>query len=146
MQWLFDGPRAALSSVLLLKRSRMAGSIQGFSHEQHDHLNTVLRYIERNPLRAGLVEQAEGWRWSSLQHWQANGPVTAIDPGPVRRPENWLRWVNEPLGTAELQEVRQSVNRETPYGSPTWATRMATELGLRASLRPRGSPRKEIEM
>lgn len=74
------------------------------------------------------------------------GPVTAIDPGPVRRPENWLQWVNESLGAAELQEVRQSVNRGMPYGSPTWASRTAIVLGLRASLRPRGRPRNEIEM
>jgi len=33
-------------------------------------LLTVLRYIERNPLRAGLVAQAEDWRWSSLKHWR----------------------------------------------------------------------------
>jgi len=27
---------------------------------------TVLRYVERNPLRANLVETADAWRWSSL--------------------------------------------------------------------------------
>ena len=64
----------------------MAGSIQGFPIEQDDHLLTV-RYIERNPLRAALVEQAEDWCWSSLRHWRATGPVKGIDPGPVERPE-----------------------------------------------------------
>ena len=29
------------------------------------HLWTALRYAERNPVRAGLVEAAEQWRWSS---------------------------------------------------------------------------------
>jgi putative transposase len=33
---------------------------------QDDHLLTLLRYIERNPLRAGLVRRAEDWAWSSL--------------------------------------------------------------------------------
>jgi hypothetical protein len=28
----------------------------------------VLRYVERNPLRAKLVKEAEAWRWSSLWH------------------------------------------------------------------------------
>ena len=107
---------------------------------------TVLRYIERNPLRAGLVEKAEDWRWSSLQHWRAVGPVNAIDLGPVARPENWLQWVNQPLAAAELENVRRSVNRGTPYGSAAWVSRIAAELGLTASLRPRGRPRKEMEM
>lgn len=107
---------------------------------------TVLRYIERNPLRAGLVEQAEDWRWSSLHHWRANGPVNAIDPGPVARPANWLQWVNQPLAAAELEHVRQSVNRGTLFGSAVWVSRMVAELGLTASLRPRGRPRKTMEM
>ncbi len=34
--------------------------------QDDDHLRVVLRYIERNPLRAGLVERAESWPWSSL--------------------------------------------------------------------------------
>ena len=65
---------------------------------------------------------------------------------PVARPENWLQWVNRPLAAAELEDVRQSVNRGTPYGSAAWASRMAAALGLTASLRPRGRPRKEMEM
>jgi len=122
------------------------GRFKAFPIEQDDHLLTVLRYIERNPLRAGLVEHAEDWRWSSLQHWRAAGPVDTIDPGPVARPENWLQWVNRPLAAAELEEVRRSVNRGTPYGSAAWVSRMAAALGLTASLRPRGRPRKEMEM
>jgi putative transposase len=90
------------------------GRFKAFPIEQDDHLLTVLRYIERNPLRAGLVKQAEDWRWSSLHHWRANKPFNAIDPGPVVRPENWLQWVNQPLAAAELEEVRRSVNRGTP--------------------------------
>ena len=101
------------------------GRFKAFPIEQDDHLLTVLRYIERNPLRAGLVEQAEGWRWSSLQDGRADKPFNAIDPGPVPRPENWLPWVNEPLGAAELEEIRQSVNRGTPYGSAAWVSRIA---------------------
>jgi hypothetical protein len=31
-----------------------------------DHLRLLLAYVERNPLRAGLVERAEDWPWSSL--------------------------------------------------------------------------------
>jgi hypothetical protein len=33
-----------------------------------DHLWTVLRYVERNPLRAKKVKEADAWRWSSLWH------------------------------------------------------------------------------
>ncbi|HUY31645.1 MAG TPA: transposase, partial [Pirellulales bacterium] len=42
------------------------GRFKAFPIEQDDHLLTVLRYVERNPLRAGLVQRAESWAWSSL--------------------------------------------------------------------------------
>ncbi len=44
------------------------GRFKAFPTQEDEHLLTVLRYIERNPLRAGLVDRAEAWRWSSL-HW-----------------------------------------------------------------------------
>lgn len=47
------------------------GRFKAFPIEQDDHLLTVLRYIERNPLRAGLVQKAEDWHWSSLHHWKS---------------------------------------------------------------------------
>jgi putative transposase len=37
-----------------------------------DHLLTVLRYVERNALRAGLVARAGHSRWSSLWHPKAS--------------------------------------------------------------------------
>ena len=44
------------------------GRFKSFPIQEDDHLLTVLRYVERNPLRAKIVEQAEAWRWSSLWH------------------------------------------------------------------------------
>jgi putative transposase len=122
------------------------GRFKAFPIGDDDHLLTVLRYVERNPLRAGLVEQAENWRWSSLHHWRTNGSHDGIDPGPVLRPERWIEWVNQPLSPAVLDQIRHNINRGTPYGSAGWVSRMATQLGLSASLRPRGRPRKEIEI
>jgi putative transposase len=122
------------------------GRFKAFPIEQDDHLPTVLRYVERNPLRAGLVEQAEDWHWSSLHRLRTNSSLNGIDPGPVPRPEPWIEWVNQPLSVAELEKVRQSVNRGTPYGSAGWVSRMAAQLDLSASLRSRGRPRKEIEI
>ena len=37
-----------------------------FPVQRDEHFYTVLRYVERNALRAGLVDRAEDWRWSSL--------------------------------------------------------------------------------
>jgi len=66
-----------------------------------------------------------------------------FEPGPVDRPEDWASWVNQPLTIGELERVRQSVNRGTPYGSSDWVARTAEQLGLEASLRLIGRPRKK---
>jgi hypothetical protein len=63
-----------------------------------------------------------------------------------KTPEIHIDWVNQPLSAGELDQIRDSVNRGTPYGSADWVSRMAFQLGLGASLRPRGRPGKEIEM
>ncbi len=42
------------------------GRFKAFAAQDDDHLITVVRYVERNPVRAGLVTRAEDWPWSSL--------------------------------------------------------------------------------
>jgi putative transposase len=42
------------------------GRFKSFPIAADEHFLKVLRYVERNPLRAGLVSRAEDWRWGSL--------------------------------------------------------------------------------
>jgi putative transposase len=42
------------------------GRFKTFPIEEDEHLLAVLRYVERNPVRAGLVEKAEDWQYGSL--------------------------------------------------------------------------------
>ena len=119
------------------------GRFKAFPIEQDAHLLTVLRYVEYNPVRAKLAKKAENWRWSSAHHWrEAEGRPSFLMNGPVERPENWLAWVNEAKTMAELEVLRRSVNRGTPFGSPGWVSQTAKQLGIEATLRPRGRPKK----
>ncbi len=83
---------------------------------------TVVSYVERNPLRARLVERVQDWRWSSLPH-DAHGP--ALDPGPVPRVPDWLEFVNTPMTKAEVAAIRLSLRRDRPYGTDSWTTETA---------------------
>ena len=60
---------------------RAAGVVQAA-----DPLWTVVRYVERNPLRAGLVERAEDWPWSSLHWWMKKGLAPSAVPVPFSPP------------------------------------------------------------
>jgi putative transposase len=116
---------------------------KAFAVAEDDHLYAVLRYVERNALRAGLVRRAEDWAWSSLADRVAGGEAARwLHPGPVPLPEGWVRWVNEPQTEAELAALRMSVVRGRPYGSEAWVQAVVERLGLQATVRPRGRPRK----
>jgi putative transposase len=116
------------------------GRFRSFPIQEDDHLLTVLRYIERNPVRAGLVERAQDWPWSSAA--PARGGEPSLDAGPVVRPTSWLEHVNAAQTEAEVEALRMCMRRRRPYGDSAWVERVAGLLGLGSSLRPRGRPRK----
>jgi len=118
------------------------GRFKAFAIEQDEHLLTVCRYVERNPLRAGLVARAEDWPWSSLPIWLQPPLLPWLDVGPVSRHSGWLEYVQTPQTEAELAGLRRSVARNRPYGSAGWVERVVEELGLESSVRPQGRPRK----
>lgn len=123
------------------------GRFKSFPVEDDIHFLILCRYVEANPLRAGLVARAEDWRWSSLRVWRwgvgdLNGRLTIW---PVDRPRNWLADVNRPLAEKTLKAVRQSATRGVPMGTDLWKRRIADRLGLAITLRPRGRPRKRQE-
>jgi putative transposase len=119
------------------------GRFKAFAVEGDDHLYTVCRYVERNPLRANLVGRAEDWRWGSL--WRrVHGdefPRRFLAPWPLPLAEGWVEHVNAPQTEAELEAVRRSVRRGCPFGSVGWQERMADRQGLQHTLRPLGRPK-----
>jgi len=113
----------------------IVGSVKAFPIQQDEHLLTVVRYVKRNRLRAGLVERAQDWRWSSLRP-DAEGP--SLDPGPAPRGADWLEFVNTPMTDAEFAAIRLSFRRDRPFGTDAWTTETAGCLGLEYSIRARG--------
>jgi putative transposase len=120
------------------------GRFKSFPIEADEHFYTVVRYVERNALRAHLVARAEQWRWSSL--WQRRRQHTALSEllhaWPLPEPENWGRLVNQAQTRGELAALRRAVVRGNPFGSASWQQRTAKRLGLEYTLRPRGRPKK----
>jgi putative transposase len=57
------------------------------------HYVTLIRYIEANPLAAGVVRRAEQWRWSSLAE-RATSRRRLIDPDSWQLPSCWVDIVN----------------------------------------------------
>jgi putative transposase len=121
------------------------GRFKSFPIQTTNHFHTVVRYVERNPLRANLVSRAEAWPWSSLGQASPASPIPLSAwpvPGPADRHRGlWIDWVNRPQTEGELASVRASAKRGRPYGDEAWVTQVAERLDLGATLRPRGRPR-----
>jgi putative transposase len=103
------------------------------------HFLWVCRYIERNPLRAGLVHQAEDWRWSSLSRRQ-DDESSFLTPWPISCPVGWTSLVNQVQTQAEEKAFKEAMARGQPFGSEDWCRAVQKEMGvLRRGARGRPS-------
>lgn len=119
------------------------GRFKAFPVQTDEHYLSVLRYVERNPLRANRVQRSQDWEWSSLRPTVRSAPHGLLCDGPLPKPAQWVRFVNGVETEAELNALRHSLARGTPFGDSRWQSKTAVKLGLESSLRPRGRPKQQ---
>lgn len=119
------------------------GRYKSFIVEKESYYISLMRYIEANALRAGLVNKAQEWRYGSLYIRTSLEPVQSnlceplIDLG-----NDWIALLNEPMKMFELEKIRNSVNRQSPLGEEGWQMEIASRYGLLSTLGNLGRPRK----
>jgi putative transposase len=118
------------------------GRFKSFPVQDDDHLLVLMRYVEGNPVRSGLVLTASDWKWSS--HGENTGALSRhlTDEAPRVLPENWTRYVDTPWTSKTLEDVRQCVNRQAPFGANGWRTEISRKFNLESTIRPKGRPKK----
>lgn len=108
------------------------GRYKSFLVDTDIHLLSVLKYIERNPVRAGMVRTAEGWRWGSayrrIHGTRKEQSILAGSPTPL--PRNYQRWINDPESIEELEEIRESVAKGKPYGDKRLSVRQPMDNSI----------------
>jgi len=99
------------------------------------HLWAGVRYVERNPVRAGIVKRAEDWAWSSARAHcgvRADALLSPLEmPWPVPDWSAYLRDEDE----SQVVRIRRQTATGRPCGSPTFVQRLESTLGR--ILRPR---------
>jgi putative transposase len=110
------------------------GRFRSFPIEHDDHFKTVVRYVLRNPVRAGIVERPQSYQWSSLRFPQI------IDEWPTSNTTDASTWLDEPFSAGELGAIRASVNHQLPFGSEPWTARIAKATGQQTTPRQPGRP------
>jgi putative transposase len=127
-----------------------AGLIEG-----ERHLLACMRYIELNPVRAGLCAEPAQWPWSSIAHHLGlvrNVLITEhemywlLGNTPFEREHAYREFVGQGVGTAEQARFTEAVLRGRPVGSDSFLKPLAVDHAAVVARRPRGRPRKSISV
>ena len=145
MQWLMTSHVRRYHKHYGTSGHAWQGRFKSFVIQKDGHLLMVLRYVEGNPVRAGLVKFAKDWPWSSHRERIDKNYNQLIDEIPFELPDEWAKYVDEPLTAKELEIFRKNVTRQSPYGSEEWQVQISKRLGLESTIRSRGRPRKIYE-
>ena len=114
---------------------------RNFMVQNDAHLFRVLRYVEANPVRAGIVGRAEDYRWSSLSRRITPDGRQYLANWPVPRPQNWCEYVNTGIDQHELEALRFCARRGAPYGDEAWVEAAVEAYGLEHTIRKPGHRR-----
>ncbi len=108
-----------------------------------DHLWTAVRYVETNPVRAGLVEQAQDYPWSSAAgHCDLReDALLAADFPPAGVVDDWAQWLG--FDNREQEEkLRAFTDSGRPAGGAGFVQKLEGLMGRSLAARKRGRPRK----
>jgi len=108
---------------------------------------TVMAYIERNPVRAGLVELAEDYPWSSaVAHVTNRDDSGLLDAAPALEEYTQERWRETLRVGVEDEALRQRIRLATmtgrPFGSAEFTEELERAAHRRLRTRPAGRPKK----
>jgi putative transposase len=117
------------------------GRYKNFMVQDGVHLLNVLRYVEANALRAGLVSEAGEWKWSTVVRRYAPDGRAFLSNWPVPKPREWRSYVNYEIEAEELVRLQNAVRRGCPYGEPDYVAEMVERYGLEATCNDRGRER-----
>jgi putative transposase len=115
------------------------------------YLLACQRYIELNPVRAGMVDNPAQYRWSSYRAhaqgqsagWLTPHPVyLALDPDAKRRQAAYRALFRGEPDEEAISDIRLALNQNQPLGNARFLNRVARVAGERREARPRGRPRK----
>jgi putative transposase len=116
-----------------------------------EYLLACCRYVELNPIRAGIVADPGHYRWSSCktktgvdnQQWLDIDPFyMSLGESPRARQCKYREWLQDTIPEEELRVIRQSVQRNQLTGSKRYIDTIEKKIGKRVEFRGQGRPRQ----
>ncbi|MBN8549739.1 MAG: transposase [Deltaproteobacteria bacterium] len=157
---IVPGNEASLSQTLKVTHMRYATIVNGrqrwtghlwqerfFSAPlDEDYMWTAIRYVELNPVKAGMVIRAEDYRWSSaLGHcnntYDPNMTQSPVWRGKIAQRDNWQVWLQGAEDPSNIKLLRERTSRDLPCGSELFIKALEEKLGKPVLPAPRGRPK-----
>lgn len=111
------------------------------------HLILAVRYAERNPVRAGLVENPWQWPWSSAIAHSKGQKDSLVNPGDLLNiigmsNESWKKYID--LGEEKnlLQDIRKYTLAGRPLGTTIFVETLEKKFGRELCVPQMGRPKK----
>ncbi len=108
------------------------------------YLRTAVRYVENNPVRAGIVDCAEDYRWSSAPSHCDKSRDNVLSAGLPFEDDvkDWSKWLGQTDGSKEIDRLRRNTVKGLPCGSEDFISRLEGLLERPLRYRPPGRPAK----
>ncbi|MDP1613218.1 MAG: transposase [Sulfuritalea sp.] len=129
------------------------GRFRSCPTQQEAYLLACQRYIELNPVRAGMVEHPAEYRWSSYRANAQGEPDALISPHPlylalspdaVERRATYRELFRQELEPGLVDSIRQATNGNYALGDARFGEQIAQALGQRAVPGKAGRPPKAV--
>lgn len=127
------------------------GRFKSAAVSRDQYLIACSRYIELNPVRAGLVTHPKDYRWSSYQHRALGMSDRLLDEDPWysglgaakgERQEKYQEWMDSQISQGEWEEIRQATQRGRLIGHETFQKQVEAMTRRRLIGETRGRPKK----
>ena len=109
-----------------------------------DHQYAAIRYVERNPVRAGMVVRAEDYEWSSARAHVRKEPHPLLTRFPFERSvKDWAHYLGQKEDPDLLEGFRGHERTGRPMGGEDFVKRLERLSGRVLAIKPKGRPRKK---
>ena len=117
------------------------------------YLLTCMRYIELNPVRAGMVRRPEEYCWSTYGNnawgdsgWhQPHDEYLSLGTSAITRCHAYRELFQEQLNFQDLHTIREAAHYCQPVGDDHFRRRIEQKYGMRPGYMKRGRPRRGRE-
>jgi putative transposase len=107
-----------------------------------NHLLAVTRYVEMNPVKAGIVKMPEDWAWSSASAHISRTDDKLVKVAPLLKlvTDEWKEFLSLPISERIASEIQSHEKTGRPLGSDSFVTKLETVVGR--VLKPEKAGRK----